>query len=153
MNIQTVKITNPANYQNISNTNKQNVAFGHYSSSITEEGIKKTINAINAKTPMLDENGISSLTKKLLKTLSEMQKKYSKDKVVDVNTFIDHLDNHIWAQVGTSKEVKSAQHLNGWGQGNVQLFPEFIISYGTKMKEAADTYADTLRKEYQHLVK
>lgn len=51
MNIQPVKITNPANYQNSNNNNKQNVAFGHYSSSITEEGIKKQFMPLMLKLP------------------------------------------------------------------------------------------------------
>lgn len=151
MNIQPIKMSNPANCHN--NNSKQNVAFGHYSSSITEEGIKKRLHTISSETSMLDEDGINSLSSKILKTLSEMKNEYSNDKVVDVHTFIEPSGHHIWAQVGTSKEVKSAQPLNGWGQGNVELFHEFIVSYGNKIKERVDIYANTLRKEYQHLVK
>lgn len=153
MNIQPIKMSNQTNY--INSNNKQNVAFGHYSSSITEEGIKKVLNTISGKTSMLNEDCINFLSSNILKTLSKIQKKYSKDKVVDVHTFIDPLDNYIniWAQVGTSKEVKSAQPLNGRGQGNVQLFHEFIVSFKGKIKERVDVYADTLRQEYKHLVK
>lgn len=148
MNIRPVNMLNGNNtYRN----NAKNVGFGSYNSSITEEGLREAIKVINDRSPMLDENGITSIVTKLLATLERMKKTYTNDKVVHVDTFIDEEGKNIWAQVGISDDVRSRLLLNGAGQSSIKLVPEFIISHGTNMEKGALDHASNLRQEYGKL--
>lgn len=143
MNIQPIGVSNQTNFK------KQNVAFGNYTSSITEESLMKSMAFVNRTTGInLADEGLKSIAKKLWNTLEELKATYSEDKVVDVHTFIDSFDHKLWASVGPSKEVKSKQMLDGAGQHNMKLCPEFIISYGAKIKEEITTHAAELREKF-----
>lgn len=150
MNIQPIKVTNQTNYRN--NNNKQNVAFGNYTSSITKKDINTAIKLIDGDNRYgLTKKTLNSLTRSIWGVLKSMNKRYKNNKVVDIKPFIK--GERIWVIVGTSKEVKEQQALAGFGQGDYGIFSESLISPCLNLKKSVDEHAAALRELYQYSVK
>lgn len=142
MNIQPISASNQIQ-------NKQKVAFKGYTTSLTEEGIVAAIKKINEDfpSPLMTEDGVKTLSAKLLGNLDQLRQKYKDNKLVDVNTFLD--GNNIWGLVKPSKEVMSTQFLSGFGQGQFKPFSEFIISYGGNLVREINEYAKVLEERFK----
>lgn len=140
MNIQPISASNQTQ-------NKQKVAFKGYTTSLTEEGIVAAIKKVNAENPMMTEDGVKTLSLKLLYNLDQLGQKYRDNKLVDVSTFLD--GNNIWGLVKPSKEVMSTQFLSGFGQGQFRPFSEFVISYGGNLVREINEYAKVLEERFK----
>lgn len=143
MNIQSIGVSNQVQ-------NKQKVAFGNYTTSITEEGIVAAIKRVNSYTKIMTEDGVKTLSAKLLGNLDQLRQKYKNNKLVDVHTFLN--GDNIFGFVKPSEEVISKHFLSGFGKGQFKPFREFIISYGENLVKDIDEHAKVLEERFKDTI-
>lgn len=141
MNVQSIGVSNQIQ-------NKQNVAFGNYTTSLTEEGIVAAIKKFNTDTPLMTDDGVKTLSSKLLGNLDQLKQKYKNNQVVDVYTFME--GNNIWGLVKPSKEIISKQFLSGFGKDQFRLYKEFAISYGENLVKEINERAKVLEEIFKN---
>lgn len=141
MNIQPIGLSTKTNFEK---NNKQNVAFGNFSTSVTKRDFIRTAIETNElyKIPKKD---LKVMVGDFWKNIEQLKETYKDNLFADLHIF--KAGPMIW---GEAHPTYSRGKLNRFGKGQFALEHEYIIGHGNLFAEKLQKYAKDIEEKYKN---
>lgn len=146
MNVQPLSI---ASIQN--NSRNKDVAFGIYSSSITEKSLRETMQVVkDEKGNAIPKDKAERVAQTLWNALEGLKAAYVKDKKIKVRTFLNNNNGRIMAIVQTTDNVVPK---GPFGRCNAQVETRtFPLQYNSSILKQVGEKVNELKKQYASFI-